>query len=117
MKLDFLMIILNLLDDGRMSAAFVNTETLQECERRAAVVRSILEKGEYPVEQMVCRAATVEFEPFAHGEEPDAPRQAYLISFDDEKAAVEPVESCAGVAAEAGRYCATSTQKIVNAGE
>lgn len=111
MKLGFLMIILTLVENGQLSAAFVNTATLEECEQRAAVVRGILEKGEYPIEQMVCRAAEVEFEPFAHGMEQFAEKQTYLVSFDDRTATVEAVESCE--AAKAGRFCATSTQKIV----
>mgnify|MGYP002621790349 FL=1 len=63
MKLGFLMIILTLAEGGQPSAAFVNTATLEECEQRAAVVRGILEQGEYPIEEMVCRASDAEFEP------------------------------------------------------
>ncbi len=117
MKLGFLMITLTLLGDGQLSAAFVNTETLEECEQRAAVVRGILEKGAYPIEEMVCRAAEVEFEPFVHGMEEPTDRQAYLISFDDTKATVERVESCEPASVQAGQFCATSTQKIVIDGE
>jgi len=113
MKLGFLMIILTLVENGQLSAAFVNTATLEECEQRAAVVRGILEKGEYPIEQMVCRAAEVEFEPFAHGMEQFAEKQTYLVSFDDRTATVEAVASCEAAKAKAGRFCATSTQKIV----
>ena len=116
MKLGFLMIILTLVD-GNLSAAFVSTATLEECEDRAAVVRGILEKGEYPIEQMVCRAADVEFEPFSHGMEQSADSQAYLISFDDKAATVEAVASCAAAQVEAGQFCATSGQKIVAAGK
>lgn len=113
MKLGFLMIILTLMENGQLSAAFVNTETLEECEQRAAVVRNILQQGEAPIEHLVCRAATVGFEPFVHGMEEFAGRQAYLVSFDDEKATVEAVESCETAQAAVGQYCVTSTQKIV----
>lgn len=118
MKLGFLMIILTLVDNGQISAAFVSTETLQECEQRATVVRGILEKGEYPIEQMVCRAADVEFEPFAHGMEEFAERQTYLVSFDDKTAKVEKVAACDGGAQPApGTWCATSTQKFASEAE
>lgn len=117
MKLGFLMIILTLVENGQLSAAFVNTATLEECEQRAAVVRDILEKGEYPIEHMVCRAAEVEFEPFVHGMEQFAESQAYLVSFDDRTATVEAVESCEAAQPKAGQFCATSTQKIVANGE
>lgn len=116
MKLGFLMIILTLVD-GNLSAAFVSTATLEECEDRAAVVRGILEKGEYPIEQMVCRAADVEFEPFAHGMEEAGERKTYLVSFDDRTATVEAVESCEAVPAKAEQFCATSTQNFAADGE
>ena len=116
MKLGFLMIILTLVD-GNLSAAFVSTATLEECEDRAAVVRGILEKGEYPIEQMVCRAADVEFEPFAHGTEETAEKKTYLVSFDDMTATVQAVESCEAAKAEPGQFCATSTQNFAADGE
>lgn len=115
MKLGFLMIILTLADQGQLSGAFVNTATLEECEQRAAVVRSILEKGETPIEQMVCRASDAEFEPFAHGMEEFAEKQSYVVSFDDQHATVEKVESCDGRAPAAGQtFCVTSTQKFAS---
>lgn len=114
MKLGFLMIILTLLENGQMSAAFVNTQTMEECGKRAAAVRTILEKGGVAIEHLVCRASQVQFEPFFHGTEDDAERQAYLISFDDKTATVEPVASCEAAPAPASaRYCATSSQKLL----
>ena len=115
MKPGFLMIVLTLLENGQLSAAFVNTQTLDECEGRAAAVRVILEDGEFPVKQIVCRASEAQFEPFVHGTDEAAARQAYLVSFDDETAIVEPVAACeaAGAAGE-GRYCATSSQKLLS---
>lgn len=115
MKLGFLMIVLTVLENGQLSAAFVNTQTLEECHGRAAAVRTILEEGDYPIEHLVCRASRAEFEPFVHGMDQLAERRAYLVSFDDETATVEPVASCgeAGVQ-EGARYCATSTQKLLS---
>jgi hypothetical protein len=115
MKLAFLMIILTLPDNGQLSAAFVNTQTLEECEKRASVVRSILDKGDIEIKQMVCRSSGALFEPFVHGTEGDAERYAYSISFDDRNATVEAIASCSAAdAAEQGRYCATSTQKLLS---
>lgn len=114
MTLAFLMIVLTLSDGAPLSAAFVNTATQAECEKRATVVRSILEKGDIKIKQMVCRASDVQFEPFAHGADGDARRYAYVISFDDTKATVVPVASCEATGASGeGRYCATSTQKLL----
>lgn len=114
MTLGFLMIILTTLESGQLSAAFVNTQTLRECEERAATVRSILDSGGIAVERLVCRASRAQFEPFVHGMDDDAERLAYLISFDDEAAAVEPVASCDAVTERGeGAYCATSTQALL----
>ena len=114
METGFLMVILTILAGGEMSAAFVNTQTLEECETRAATVRSILEKGGVVIEHLVCRTSPLQFEPFVHGAEEEAERRTYLVSFDDRTATVEPVASCeaAGASAE-GRYCATSTQGLL----
>ncbi len=115
MKLGFLMIILTLTDNGQLTGAFVNIATLAECEDRATVVRSILEKGDYPIEHMVCRASDAEFEPFAHGMEEFAERQSYIVSFDDAHATVEKVSSCDGrESAAPGSWCVTSTQKFAS---
>lgn len=113
MKFGFLMIILTLLENGQMSAAFVNTQTLEECENRATVVRGILEKGDVDIKEMACRPSETEFEPFLHGTEEDAERFAYVIMIDDASARVEQVASCEAVStATAGQYCATSTQNL-----
>lgn len=115
MKLGFLMIVLTVLENGQLSAAFVNTQTLDECRDRAAVVQAILEEGDYAIENLVCRASQAEFEPFVHGMDQFAEQQAYLVSFDDETATVEPVASCGEAGAQEGaRYCATSTQKLLS---
>ena len=115
MKLGFLMIILTLVENGQLSAAFVNTATLEECESRAAIVRGILEQGEYPIETMVCRASDAEFEPFVHGMEEFAEPQAYLVSFDDERATVEKTAACeAGANPAPGTWCAVSMQKFLS---
>lgn len=110
----FLMIVLTALESGQMSAAFVNTGTMEECEQRAATVRTILEQGNIGIIDMVCRSSDAAFEPFTHGAEADAERFAYLISFDGETALVSPTRSCetSGPARE-GHYCATSTQKML----
>lgn len=110
----FLMIVLTLSGGAELSAAFVNTPTLEECEKRAAVVRGILDKGNVKIAQIVCRPSDIQFETFTHGVEGDAKRYAYVVSFDDKSATVKSVASCDTVKATGeGRYCATSGQKLV----
>jgi len=110
----FLMIVLTVTGGAQVSAAFVNTATLEDCEKRASIVRGILEKGAIEIRQMVCRSSNVRFEPFVHGSEGDGERYSYLISFDDKEATVAPVASCEMAAVTgAGRYCATSAQNLL----
>lgn len=114
MKLGFLMIVLTVLDSGQFSAAFVNTQTLEECEQRAEVVHAVFESGDYGMEQVVCRASQAQFTPFSHEVEDGARRHAFIVSFDEEAATVEPVASCEGVHAHGEAvYCATSTQQLL----
>jgi hypothetical protein len=114
MKLAFLMIVLTQPAGGDLSAAFVNTDSMEDCQARLAVVRSILESGSVPIEQAVCRASAARFEPFVHGSQEDGARYAYTISLDADAVAVEAVASCATTGKTAdGRYCATSAQKLL----
>lgn len=112
MKLGFLMIIFTLAEGGQLSGAFVNTATLEECERRAAVVRGILEQGDSPIEAMACRASDAEFEPFVHGMEAFAEPRSYLVSYDDTRATVEKTASCESATPAPGTWCVTSMQKF-----
>lgn len=114
MKTSFLMIILTLAVDDQLSAAFVNTDSLQECRRRAVVVRSILESGNYTIEALACREAEVLFSPFSHAAPADAERYSYRISFDEQVAQIAKVTACiADSAPEPEHYCATSTQYLL----
>lgn len=116
MNLGFLMIILTLAGEGQYSAAFVNTATLEECERRAAAVRAILENGNTPIAAMVCRTAEATFQPFAHGGDASAPRHAYVVSYDEHTATVAKVAACGeATPSRPGHYCATSTQDLLPA--
>lgn len=124
MKLGFLMIVMTLLESGEMSAAFVNTPSIDECERRATAVRAILSKGNMPLKDLVCRRSDATFEPFSHDTQ-GTHAHRYLVSFDDIDARITQLSddaSCANhSAAEAGpdkpaQYCAVSAQKLLSEG-
>lgn len=123
MNAGFLMIILMLPQPGEISAAFVNTATLEECEQRAKAVRAILTGQKALIANLVCRSSGARFEPFSHGTD-SAARYSYIVAFDDKSATVVPKASGATCetkpvepeAAAPARYCATSTQKILSEG-
>ncbi|HRO48842.1 MAG TPA: hypothetical protein PLW75_01770 [Hyphomicrobium sp.] len=124
MKLGFLMIVMTMLESGEMSAAFVNTASLDECERRAAAVRTILSNGPVPLKDLVCRRSDAAFEPFSHDAQ-GAHAHRYLVSFDDTDAKITQLHDdtpCGTDSATArdpskpSQYCAVSAQKLLSEG-
>jgi hypothetical protein len=118
MKLGFLMIVMTLLENGQLSAAFVNTESLEDCERRAKAIRTILSDQKIPIKDLVCRSSAAKFEPFSHGA-PSAQAHSYVVSIDEREAWITPRTDnapCDGDPAKPIRYCATSSQKLLSEG-
>ncbi len=121
MDMAHLMIILSMLADGGMSAAFVNTDNLAHCEQRAKTLRAILTQGGVDVREIACVPSGLEFEPYAHGTAEDAPRHTYLVEFEGESVNVAPIMDmieCESVVAHTAappsmrRLCVTSTQTM-----
>lgn len=124
MKLGMLMIVMTMLEGGGLSAAFVNTASLDECERRAEGLRAILSSQNVPIKDLVCRGSEARFQPFSHGDG-SGEAHRYVVTFDAQQAWVAPQAEgapCDGAAAAASappdtiRYCATSTQKLLSEG-
>ena len=121
MDVAHLMIVLSLLADGGMSAAFVNTDNLAHCEQRGKTLRTILTKGGVDVREVACVPSALQFEPFSHGAAPSAPRHAYLVEFQHDTVSVAPIMDiieCESVVAHTAappsmrRLCVTSTQAL-----
>ena len=126
MNTGIVMIILTLLPGGDLSASFVNTDTLAECEQRLGRIRPILENGKMGLREAGCFRSTAEFDYFDHDPPADAPRHAFLIELESELASVRkldaPGDCDALLAQEDGpvgkaRYCATSTQAMTGVGD
>ncbi|AHB49861.1 hypothetical protein W911_02625 [Hyphomicrobium nitrativorans NL23] len=124
MTFGFLMIVMTLLESGQMSAAFVNTASLEECERRAAAVRTILSNGPQPLKDIICRRSDATFEPFSHDTQ-GAHTHRYLVSYDDTDARITQLSGndapCAADPAgqdpaKPTQYCAVSAQKLLSEG-
>lgn len=126
MDVAHLMIILSMLADGGMSAAFVNTDNLTHCEQRGKTLRTILTKGGVDVREVACVPSDLQFEPFSHGAAASAPRQVYLVQFERDTVDVAPImdmTECESVVAHTAappsmrRLCVTSTQALKDEGE
>lgn len=118
MTLGFVLIVMTLLENGQVSAAFVNTQSLEDCERRAKAVRAILSDQKVPIQDLVCRSSAARFEPFSH-DTTGAQRHRYVVSFDEREAWITPRTDdaqCGGDPVKPVRYCATSAQKLLSEG-
>ncbi|MFT0851393.1 hypothetical protein VRY85_11490 [Achromobacter sp. F4_2707] len=113
MTATFLMLILT-LSDGGLSAAFVNTQTQEECERRALLVRTILQSGSAPIERLECLPSHSHFEPFKHGVTEHQPVHRYVVRVESGRVSVERLAVGEPCRDEGGSiYCVTSRQKLL----
>lgn len=123
MQFLFLMVILTVLDNGKMSVAFVNTEDLASCQDRAEAVRGILSRGKVNITSIDCFSSKQKFEVFAHGKPAKGPRSEYLIHLAPKSVKVEAMansEGCkvaldkqsAGLFGDMKLYCASSQQAM-----
>ena len=123
MNAAYVMVILTLLADGQLSAAFVNTESQARCETRATAVEAILKKGGADVQQIRCVPSALQFTRFSHDNAGTAPRHAYLLSLGEASLALAPVKNAkacrrqrerSAPASGVERHCVTSTQSLAD---
>lgn len=121
MSVAHVLVILTLLADGQMSAAFVNTDSASACAARAEAVGAVLRKGGADVQQLRCIPSALRFVRFSHAKAQSAPRHAYALTLGDDTLAITPQPSVAacearlrGVDAPAHleRLCVSSTQSL-----
>lgn len=126
MNTGIVMIILTLLPGGDLSASFVNTDTLAECEQRLGRIRPILENGKVGLKEAGCFRSPAQFDYFDHDPPADAPRHSFLIELAGDLASVRKLaasEDCPAILEQAdrsagkARYCTTSTQDMTGGGD
>lgn len=120
MSINILMVVLTLLESGQMSAAFVNTASMKECERRSLMVRTVLETTGARIQQIACRQSTARFTSFSHDDgSPETQHMHYVIQIDPQQASImvlPPGHTCKNSNDEGDNtisYCATSTQSLL----
>lgn len=109
------LVILTLGDTGAMNLAVSGTETLEDCEATAEVVRQILTEAGAKIEAMRCGETGLTLTPFVHGYGPGDLRWHYQVTLKGSALAdgfdltpVEPGTCKADTAAQ--HYCAVSAQ-------
>ena len=120
-----IMVILTLLGDGQLSAAFVSTGSKQNCEQRALAVRAILTANNTVLERIRCIPSDLKFDRYSHARAAAAPRHAYLLSLGDASLEVVPmsdVQACTRLDHDGRsrpdlvRICVSSTQSLKKPG-
>jgi len=121
MSVAHVLVILTLLADGQMSAAFVNTESAAACEARAGSVGAVLRQGGADVKQLRCIPSELRFVRFSHAKAQSAPRHAYELVLGEASLALNPQTSVAECEAflrradapsEVERVCVPATQSL-----
>ena len=119
MKTLFLLITLTQNGAGDINASFVNTETLEQCQQKAAMVADVFSASNIPVIESRCIKSDLQFSEFGHASSASRIRHFYLISSDGKTLQISAMpdwSSCVKQkkTSKQGRaYCASSVQSIL----
>jgi hypothetical protein len=120
MKTLFLLILLTRNGAGDINASFVNTETLEQCRQKAALVKGVFSASTIPVIENRCIQSNLEFSEFEHASASSMARYFYVLRFDN-NGMVQVISkrdwyTCMAEAKReyvAGRvYCVSSVQRL-----
>jgi len=119
MKSLFLLVLLSQNGAGDITASFVNTETLEQCQQKEQMVKAIFSTAELPILESRCMQSDLQFSEFGHATSSSTPRHFYLIHFDSEAVNIQQMpdwRSCmAGRKEDVGQgrvYCSSSIQSL-----
>lgn len=84
MKTLFLLVILTQNGAGDFNAAFVNTETLEQCQQKAAMLKSVFSATGIPAIENRCIKSALQFSEFNHISIASKIQNYYKISVTDE---------------------------------
>ncbi len=82
MKTLYLLITLTQNAAGDVNAAFVNTETFQQCQQKSIMVESVFKNSNIPILENRCIKSDMQFSVFGHAENSRNTRHFYLAYFD-----------------------------------
>ena len=82
MKTLYLLITLTQNAAGDVNAAFVNTETLQQCQQKLIMVESVFKNSNIPILESRCIKSDMQFSKFGHAANSRDIRHFYLTYFD-----------------------------------
>ena len=119
MKTLFLLLILTQNGAGDINAAFVNTETMEQCQQKTLLVEGVFSGSDIPVIESRCIKSDLQFSEFGHASTATSIKHFYLIVFDETSVQISPVaewRTCMERqrnSVKQGRvYCSSSVQSI-----
>ena len=119
MKTLFLLITLTQNGAGDINASFVNTETLAQCQQKAAMVADVFSASAIPVLESRCIKSDLQFSEFGHASTASRIRHFYLVSVKAKNlqiAAMPDWQTCAKQAKASTQdrvYCSSSVQSVL----
>jgi len=115
----FLLITLTQNGAGDINAAFVNTETLAQCQQKALMLESVFSASEIPVIESRCIESDLKFSEFGHAPTTGQIRNYYLVTVGKETLQISAVpdwHSCMKKRKLSGQgkvYCSSSVQSVL----
>ena len=115
----FLLVLLTQNAAGDINAAFVNTQSLEQCEQKAMMLEGVFQAANIPVIEKRCIKSPLVFTEFDHVVSSGMIRHFYTVSFDDQSVQITPMpdwQTCMSrqnTDVNQGRtYCCSSAQSI-----
>ena len=119
MKTLFLLMVLTQNGAGDINASFVNTETLEQCQQKALMVKGVFVASNIPIVESHCIQGDLSFSEFNHASASSMIRNFYLIKVNGAEVQLAKMQDWATCMAQAkqapesGRsYCSSSVQSL-----
>jgi len=120
MEMLYLLLVLTRNGAGDISAAFVNSESLEACRVSQAMVEAIFTNQQIPLLYSDCRLSSQRFTPFEHVNTSRARRYPYLVDLGSSTPKIQSMadwQSCRRAEQNGDRgsriHCVSSTQRLI----
>ena len=118
MKTLYLLMTLTQNGAGDINSAFINTETLEQCQQKAMMVEAVFKGSNIPVIESRCIESKLQFSEFGHALNSRDIQNYYLISYDEDAASIVVMpdwQTCnqqKNISTRSRQYCSSSIQSV-----
>jgi len=117
----YLLLVLTRNGAGDISAAFVNSDSLEACRASQTMVEAIFTSQQIPLLYSDCRPSAQRFTPFEHVNTSRVRRYHYLVELGSSTPKIQPMAdwpSCRRAEQNGAQgnpvYCVSSTQRLIS---